>query len=93
MVMKKREVEVQKNHTERLTIAVEKAKESKNKTNDNLLVFQSFVNESIDILDSFEKELKEKIIDFSSTQREEYLKDVSGRMKTREVDNHNFSIN
>ena len=83
--MKKREVEVQKKHTERLQVAVDEANESKSKMENNHEEFEKFVNKSMDILDAYETELKEKILDFSSSQHESYMNNVSRRMQKVEV--------
>ena len=87
MVIKKREVEVQRNHTERLKVALEEANKSKDNVSNNLENFTSFVNETFKNLDTYEKEAKEKILDFTLSQREEYLKNVSRRMQDMEVNN------
>ena len=87
MVIKKREVEVQRNHTERLKVALEEANKSKDNVSNNLENFTSFVNETFKNLDTYEKEAKEKILDFTLSQREEYLKNVSRRMRDMEVNN------
>ena len=85
MIMKEREVEVQQKHTERLKIAVDEALKAEETSKNEYQTYKKFMNESFEILESYEKQIKEKILNISSNQLEEYLIEIANEMQKMKV--------
>ena len=85
MSIKKGELDLQKRRNERLENALNEVEQKKEKIGENYEEYKSYVKNIIKELNSYEDDLKIKIIDMTGKQKLEYMQDEIKRKKKIQV--------